>query len=197
MTDEEFVKRLQILSGMKADGLPEMRELLRPPGQLGRLITLAARGVARRAPSDAKAGRRRKMGDYVPDAAARALAIDYWKRKARTDLVGNIEEQVQEFLAHHRSRGTVMEDWNSAWQTWYANAVRFVRPPPGSQSSLFGSNGFEGADDDGWRLRLRVFYGLEEDCEGGGWHPKWGPKPGEQGCKVPEKILQMVRPSSQ
>lgn len=42
---------------------------------------------------------------------------------------------------------------------------------------------FENADERGWRDRVRVFR------EKGMWAPKWGPKPGEHGCKCPEDIL--------
>jgi uncharacterized protein YdaU (DUF1376 family) len=41
---------------------------------------------------------------------------------------------------------------------------------------------FENTDERGWRDRVRVF------GEMGGWSPKWGPKPGEPGCKCPETI---------
>lgn len=42
---------------------------------------------------------------------------------------------------------------------------------------------FENTDERGWRDRLRV---LQDKAM---WSPKWGPKPGEQGCKCPAPIL--------
>jgi hypothetical protein len=42
---------------------------------------------------------------------------------------------------------------------------------------------FENTDERGWRDRMRVFREREL------WSPKWGPKPGEPGCKCPPHIL--------
>lgn len=42
---------------------------------------------------------------------------------------------------------------------------------------------FAQTDETGWKGRMRVFR------EKGMWAPKWGPKPGEHGCKCPEDIL--------
>lgn len=42
---------------------------------------------------------------------------------------------------------------------------------------------FENTDERGWRDRLRLFRA------DGRWHPKWGAKPGEPGCKCPAEIL--------
>jgi hypothetical protein len=42
---------------------------------------------------------------------------------------------------------------------------------------------FEDTDMRGWRDRIRVF--REKKI----WSPKWGPKPGEPGCKVPAELL--------
>ena len=43
---------------------------------------------------------------------------------------------------------------------------------------------FEDTDPRGWKDRLSVFRG------NGVWSPKWGPKPGEPGCKVPAEMLE-------
>lgn len=42
---------------------------------------------------------------------------------------------------------------------------------------------FENTDERGWSDRVRVWR------ERGGWPAKWGPKPGEEGCKCPPDIL--------
>jgi hypothetical protein len=45
---------------------------------------------------------------------------------------------------------------------------------------------FENTDERGWRDRLAQFR------KDGGWVPKWGPKPGEPGCKCPAPILEQA-----
>jgi hypothetical protein len=50
------------------------------------------------------------------------------------------------------------------------------------------SEAFQNADERGWRDRLRVFR------DRGGWLAKYGPKPGEPGCKCPQSILEESAP---
>lgn len=43
---------------------------------------------------------------------------------------------------------------------------------------------FENTDERGWKDRLAAHKKI------GGWHPKWGPPPGDPGCKCPREILE-------
>lgn len=54
----------------------------------------------------------------------RDLACNYWVSKNRPDI--NPDEQFESFVNHHRAKGSTMACWESAWKTWYANAVRFT-----------------------------------------------------------------------
>lgn len=84
-----------------------------------------------------------QLNGYSPDDDAKGLAIAYWTRKGRPDLIEGLEDQVVQFLAHHRGKGTKMVDWNGAWQTWYYNAVQFTRAP----RNQTGQDGFFGLAD--------------------------------------------------
>ena len=38
-----------------------------------------------------------------------------------------VEDEAEQFLLYHRSRGNKFVDWGAAWQTWCRNAVKFGR----------------------------------------------------------------------
>lgn len=133
------------------------------------------------------------IGDYRPGPDAQAKAVAYWQARGRPDLVALLADEVDGFVAYHRAHGSRMADWDAAWQTRYVNAVTFNKPPSANGHGLRGAppGAFQGTDEDGWRRRMKIFYGLDGDTPG--WHPGWGPKPGEPGCKVPENVLREVR----
>lgn len=134
------------------------------------------------------------IGLYTPDQAARDLAVKYWRDRGREDLV--LEDEISGFRAHHRAHGSRMEDWDSAWQTWYVNAVRFNKPPALNGASPPGA--IEQTNDAGWENRLRVWYGTADaGSPPGRWIPKWGPKPGEAGCLAPKRIIERLQPRQQ
>jgi len=90
------------------------------------------------APQATPSPRRRKLPDdfILTDQRANA-AMRYWSTKGRDDL--NPQEQFEAFIAHHKAHGKAMADWDSAWQTWYTNAVRFSRKGDGGGGGGGGS----------------------------------------------------------
>jgi hypothetical protein len=64
--------------------------------------------------------------------------------------------------------------------TWLNGKCWLDDPPPKTGETVVK---FEPTDMQGWRDRVRVFRDMKL------WHPKNGPKPGEQGCRVPAEIL--------
>lgn len=64
--------------------------------------------------------------EFVLTDARRRKAIEYWAKKNRFDLIA--DDEFENFRNRHKSKGEVMLDWDSAWSTWYANAVKFNRP---------------------------------------------------------------------
>ena len=65
--------------------------------------------------------------DFVLTPRLRTLACNYWVEHNRVDLDPDVE--FEKFLLNHRSKGTLMLCWKSAWQTWYTNALRFNHAP--------------------------------------------------------------------
>lgn len=53
----------------------------------------------------------------------------------RSDPRVNLDRETENFLDHHRARGSTFKDWTAAWRTWMTNAVTFAqrdsrgRPP--------------------------------------------------------------------
>lgn len=68
----------------------------------------------------------------TPERASRAC--DHWQTKSRGDL--SALDEFDKFRNHHTQHGKAMACWESAWRTWYANAVTFSRPPGQQQGFL-------------------------------------------------------------
>lgn len=73
---------------------------------------------------------KRKLKTGLPDDfllihPRSALASDYWIKKGRSDLLADVEDIFDQFRNHHTQNGSKMACWESAWKTWYANAVKF------------------------------------------------------------------------
>lgn len=189
--DDEFVARLQELDAKKADGLPEMRELLRN-GNLSRLIALAARGVA----PIKRAGRislaiKTRVADGFPDQSMKDRAVIYWGKKRRPDLVARVEDIAEDFHNHYLANGEKAESWPAKWQTWTSRALEFNKPP--RDGGLFPiAPVFEQTGVAGWVARLQVYYSNESRT----WPATWGAKPAENpndaipsGCRCPAQAF--------
>lgn len=67
--------------------------------------------------------------DFQLSAELATKATIYWQDKQREDLCHRVQEIFDQFLTHHIQHGKTMACWNSAWKTWYTNAVKFERKP--------------------------------------------------------------------
>jgi Helix-turn-helix domain len=57
----------------------------------------------------------------------------WWYGKGRSDI--DLERETENFLDHHRAKGTTFKDWTAAWRNWMTNAITYAdrsgrRPPP-------------------------------------------------------------------
>lgn len=79
-------------------------------------------------------------------------------------------------------------DWEATWRNWCRTVLK-NRP---KQRPLSGgpAPAPQAATLDEWGKRMKVFAKMGAN---GGWHPSWGPKPGEIGCLVPEELLNASR----
>ena len=81
-------------------------------------------------PVNKKIIKKRKLpDDFLLTDILRGRAEKYWAGKNRSDL--NPDDEFEKFRASHVSRGTTMQNWDAAWQTWYSNALKFNKPPYG------------------------------------------------------------------
>lgn len=109
---------------------------------------------------------------------------EYAKAQGCTDPADTFNR----FKLHHASKGTLMADWDKAWQYWCRNEKNFSRPTPTRFSSTSGNAGatptIQHDTEDQWRGRIRGWR------PGKFWHRSdWGPEPGQPGCRVPKPIL--------
>ena len=82
--------------------------------------TKSSRTIRSRAPS---AKRTRISYPYVPSETMMQ------KARAKHPGVDPVEETVR-FYDYHKSRGSVMADWDAAWRTWMSRAEQFARGSP-------------------------------------------------------------------
>lgn len=169
-------------------GIPQMRDLLR--GQMSRLITLAARGVGVKEVKLKRDLSKAHIPADFPDADAKLAAVEYWNKKRRPDLVARIEEISEHFHNHHFVRNASFSHWGMVFKTWYMKEVQRTAPPRDMPSAVV-LDLFATVDEAGWLRRLQMYHhGDGETIEPGYWSPmKWGPKPGQEGCKVPAAVL--------
>ena len=73
--------------------------------------------------------KRKFPDDFVLTDTLRDRAVNYWEKKNRSDL--SPDDEFEKFRANHVSRGTVMQNWDAAWQTWYSNALKYNPPQRG------------------------------------------------------------------
>lgn len=47
----------------------------------------------------------------------------------------DVDKATEQFLDHHRAKGSVMADWRAAWMTWMRNVPRYGGPGAPDRSS--------------------------------------------------------------
>ena len=75
-------------------------------------------------------GRERAHSHPAPDDF---VLTDERKRYAESKGLVGVVEQFDQFLDHHKAKGSRFMDWNAAWQTWVRNGVRFQAKDRGPQ----------------------------------------------------------------
>lgn len=68
----------------------------------------------------------------TPEQAGRAT--EHWEKHQRQHL--DPYDEWDKFKANHIAKGNMMADWDSAWTTWYSNAVTFGKPSMKSSGPL-------------------------------------------------------------
>jgi uncharacterized protein YdaU (DUF1376 family) len=88
--------------------------------------------------SPAKAGKRKTSlsPNFILSKKKAELALRYWSGKGRTDL--DVREIFEQFTTYCKANGKTYVDWDSAWQTWYVNAVKFERGIQNGTGQQFG-----------------------------------------------------------
>ena len=86
----------------------------------------------------AKAGKKKTSlsDDFILTTGRAGLAIKYWDGKGRTDL--DVREIFDQFVTYCKANGKTYAEWESAWQTWYVNAVKFERSKQNGTGQQFG-----------------------------------------------------------
>ena len=177
MDDAEFGAKIKELRNSKE----AMREFLKLPGHLDRLFDLAIKAAKKKPP---KRKNRSDLPLGFPDGPQINRAKGFWAQSKRPDLVAMAEAQAAEFRDYHIGAGTLAADWPATWGTWFRRAIRIVKPP--SKFDRFQEQATAETPEI-WRWRIQTFHrgSSEDNLPIGYWLEKWGPKPGEPGCRAP------------
>lgn len=194
MIDHDFVSHLLCLDAKGKDALPEMREFLRMQGGMARLLALAQLGVTK-APRKAKTKQPALPGTEFPDWWPIAAWEGYMAmRKAKG--VPPTERAIELLVRAVTDLRVSGSDPAAVLDRSTVNGWTDVYPLQSTRGAHAAGNSsvvaFEQTSLDGWIGRLRLHLGQSDDCPPGTWSQKWGAKPGEQGCKVPEAALAAV-----
>lgn len=176
MIDAEFISKLKELETQGQNGVYVMRQILIENGGMKRLIALAERGLGAKARATTGGFVDTTVKTHIPDEfpgeTEKQAAILYWEQHRRPDLVAMVGHEAEMFYNHHYSKGTKSRSWRASWQTWYSNAMKFTKPPRGTDLfPLAAVVAFEQTNLAGWTRRLHLFYDTNV------WSTKWGGKP--------------------
>lgn len=192
MTDKDFLSALLTLNAKGADGLVEMRQVLKENGGMKRLLAIAI-------------GKQRKP------RAERSAAPDgfdaFYAAFPRREAKGDAEKAYAAALS--RSTPEII----LAGAKRYAEAMkqsefRFIKYPAtwlraDCWKDELGALRLVGAPEetgiDVWLRRLSIFYYGDEESglEVGYWSNKWGAKHGRPGCQVPAEAATMFEAKKQ
>lgn len=183
MTDNELATRFHELIAQGPTSAGELNQLIKAEGGLSRLARLIPKPKQKRLST--KPATTPLLFDF-PDESARANAMAYWRKHGREDLCAQIDRIADHFREHHAAADTKAANWPRTWTTWYGNQLEFCRPRPDTAPQP-AAVAFQQTDRAGWVRRLEIFHGIGAEKA---WLDVWGPKPGDEGCKVPATASQ-------
>lgn len=75
--------------------------------------------------TDAPASSRKRRGTTAPAEFEITPELKEWATKHGYDL--DLDHETQQFLDHHRAKGSVFTEWQSAWRTWMRNSDKWAK----------------------------------------------------------------------
>ena len=97
-------------------------------------------------------------------------------------------ETFKDYWTAKAGAGSTKLDWDATWRNWCRKAAANSRRrmPRKDGKTVPNAVPIEASHDD-WTKRMIVWRKM--GCDQRGWHPTWGPMPGEPGCMVPRDLL--------
>jgi hypothetical protein len=69
----------------------------------------------------------RKRGTTAPDHFDITDKLRGWATENAPGI--DVDAETENFLDHHRAKGSTFKSWDAAWRTWMRNAVKFAQQP--------------------------------------------------------------------
>jgi biotin operon repressor len=70
----------------------------------------------------------------APDVFPITDEMRVWARE--NNIRTNLQAETEQFLDHHRAKGSTFKDWRAAWRTWMRNTAKFQRSDSTTQDRI-------------------------------------------------------------
>ena len=124
----------------------------------------------------------RMAPDWRPGAEGTAYAAEQGLSPAE------IEAEAVAFRDHWLRIGEPQADWGAAWRGWVRNGLGRRKPAVASARAAPVSAAEPKVDLPIGRISERL---VRETWAAGRWPKSWGPRRGEAGCRVPDRVFQV------
>jgi uncharacterized protein YdaU (DUF1376 family) len=96
--------------------------------------------------------RRASTNQPIPEGFHVSDNLKEWASKAVPNL--NVEIETENFLDHHRAKGSFFKDWDAAWRKWMRNANNWAKPNGAKPTDMrVGENRYKKDDEwEQWKL---------------------------------------------
>jgi hypothetical protein len=99
-----------------------------------------------------------------------------WEAACRVFGRDGAQQELEKFVAHHKSKGTVFKNWNFGWDKWMLNAKQWAPKPV--VSSIIQPESIN------WRQALESYKQFKR------WPRGIGSDPDSPACRAPPELMQ-------
>ena len=138
-SNEKSLKK-EIINSQKGDFLPQKGDLFPQIGDHNRhrdkelkdKILLEGKKAA-----DKRTTKKKTTQKKAVEAPTNLEITDAMTAWAKTNgVVVDLVVETEQFLDHHRAKGSTFKDWVSAWRTWMRNSIKFNKRPSQPKASI-------------------------------------------------------------
>ena len=143
--------KMEIINPQKGDSLPQSGDLFPQTGDYNRhrdkelkdKILLEQKKAAQKKAAKKKTAQKKAV--EAPRGLGITDAMTTWAKN--NGVFVDLVTETEQFLDHHRAKGSKYKDWVSAWRTWMRNSIRFNKRPAPAKASIQVHNPSKSAEE--------------------------------------------------